>query len=332
MTKKRLTSYIVNLAIVIVIFLILQLLISNGIISRYYGRIVNLICINIILAVSLNLSTGFLGQLVLGHAGFMAVGAYFAAMITLNASEAGIGMFPVALIAGGIAAAIVGVIIGIPALRLQGDYLAIITLGFGEIIRVIFNNLPIFGGAKGLNGISSFTSFPWAYILAMLTIFVCYTLINSKNGRLIITIREDEIASTASGVNTTYIKLFAFVLSAFIAGIAGGLYAHQVGVISPDKFDFNYSIEILVMVVLGGMGSVTGSVIAAIVLTILPEALRSVADYRMLAYSAVLVIMMLFKPLGLLGQVELSLAGAGRAIKKRISRKKTQIPPETGEG
>ncbi len=331
MSKKRLSSYIINFVIVLAVFIVLQLLISNGVISRYYGRIINLICINTILAVSLNLSTGFLGQLVLGHAGFMAVGAYFAALITLNSGDSSAALFPVALIVGGIAAAIIGLLIGIPALRLQGDYLAIITLGFGEIIRVIFNNLPVFGGAKGLNGIASHTTFAWVYVLAIITILVCYTLIKSKNGRLIVTIREDEIASTASGVNTTYIKLFAFVLSAFFAGIAGALYAHQVGVISPDKFDFNYSIEILVMVVLGGMGSVTGSVIAAIVLTILPEALRSFSDYRMLLYSGVLVVMMLFKPLGLLGQVELSLSGAAKAIKRRFSRGKAQTPPAQEE-
>lgn len=314
MTKKRVISYGINIALVLLLYIVLQLLMNAGVINRYYSGIITMIGINIILAVSLNLATGFLGELVLGHAGFMSVGAYCAALITMNLGIDQTIAFPIALLCGGLLAAVIGFLIGIPALRLKGDYLAIITLGFGEIIRVIITNLGITGGAKGLSGIPLLTDFTWVFVMAVLTVFICFTLIRSKNGRQIITIREDEIASEASGVNTTYIKMFAFVVSAFFAGIAGGLYAHQIGILAADKFDFNYSIEILIMVVLGGMGSVTGSIIAAVVLTILPEALRNFADYRMLLYSALLIIMMLFKPLGLLGKVEFSLSGAKKGI------------------
>lgn len=314
--KKKLRTYLVNLAIVAVIYVILLLLIERGVINRYYSGIINMICINIMLAVSLNLATGFLGQLVLGHAGFMAVGAYTAALITLNAGiTGGVGFF-LSLLAGGVAAAIAGVIIGIPALRLRGDYLAIITLGFGEIIRVIINSMTITGGAGGLNGIPGLTTYSWAFLLMIVTVFVMCTFIRSKHGRAVISIREDEIAAEASGINTTYFKMFAFVLAAFFAGVAGGLYAHHIGSLLPAKFNFNYSIEILIMVVLGGMGSITGSIIAAVVLTILPEALREFASYRMLVYSILLIVMMLFRPKGLLGQTEFSIAGAGRWIKR----------------
>ena len=197
--------------------------------------------------------------------------------------------------------------IGIPALRMRGDYLAIITLGFGEIIRVVANALPITGGAMGLSGIPAYTNFTNAYWVMIISVFVIYAFIKSRHGRAVLSIREDEIAAEASGVRTTYYKMMAFVLAAFFAGIAGGLYAHQVGVLAPSKFDFNYSVEFLVMVVLGGMGSITGSIIAATVLTILPEALRGFSDYRMLLYSVVLIVMMLFRPTGLLGTYEFSL-------------------------
>jgi branched-chain amino acid transport system permease protein len=204
-------------------------------------------------------------------------------------------------------------LIGIPALRLRGDYLAIITLGFGEIIRVIANNLKITNGAMGLGGIESLSNrnnpsamFIYAYILAALVIFIMFTFGRSRHGRAVISIREDEIASESMGVNTTYYKLLAFVLAAFIAGMAGGLYAHQLGMIDPSKFDFNRSVEILIMVVLGGMGSITGSIISASVLTMLPEMLRGFSQYRMLVYSIILILVMLFKPSGLLGRYEIS--------------------------
>ena len=306
--NKTLISYAVNAGLVVLLYVVMMVLIKAGIINRYYEGIVRLICINIIMAVSLNLVCGFMGQLALGHAGFMSVGAYAAALFTMHCGLPEAVAFPLGLLVGGIVAAIVGFLIGIPALRMRGDYLAIITLGFGEIIRVVANALPITGGAKGLSGIPASTNFSWAYWVMILSVFVIFAFIKSRHGRAVISIREDEIAAEASGIRTTYYKMMAFVLAAFFAGIAGGLYAHHVGVLAPTKFDFNYSVEFLVMVVLGGMGSITGSIIAAIVLTILPEALRGFEDYRMLLYSLVLIVMMLFRPTGLLGTYEFSLS------------------------
>ena len=306
--NKTLISYAVNAGLVVLLYVVMMVLIKVGIINRYYEGIVRLICINIIMAVSLNLVCGFMGQLALGHAGFMSVGAYAAALFTMHCGLPEAVAFPLGLLVGGIVAAIVGFLIGIPALRMRGDYLAIITLGFGEIIRVVANALPITGGAKGLSGIPASTNFSWAYWVMILSVFVIFAFIKSRHGRAVISIREDEIAAEASGIRTTYYKMMAFVLAAFFAGIAGGLYAHHVGVLAPTKFDFNYSVEFLVMVVLGGMGSITGSIIAAIVLTILPEALRGFEDYRMLLYSLVLIVMMLFRPTGLLGTYEFSLS------------------------
>ena len=306
--NKTLISYAVNAGLVVLLYVVMMVLIKAGIINRYYEGIVRLICINIIMAVSLNLVCGFMGQLALGHAGFMSVGAYAAALFTMHCGLPEAVAFPLGLLVGGIVAAIVGFLIGIPALRMRGDYLAIITLGFGEIIRVVANALPITGGAKGLSGIPASTNFSWAYWVMILSVFVIFAFIKSRHGRAVLSIREDEIAAEASGIRTTYYKMMAFVLAAFFAGIAGGLYAHHVGVLSPTKFDFNYSVEFLVMVVLGGMGSITGSIIAAIVLTILPEALRGFEDYRMLLYSLVLIVMMLFRPTGLLGTYEFSLS------------------------
>lgn len=285
MTKKKGMSYIVTLAAVVVLYALLAVLIDTGVINRYYAGILTMVFINIILAVSLNLATGFLGQLVLGHAGFMSVGAYAAALFTMHSGLPTAISFPLALLLGGLVAAAFGVIIGIPALRLRGDYLAIITLGFGEIIRVLVLALPFTGGAAGLSGIPPLTTFTYVFIVAILTVAIICSFIRSRHGRAVIAIREDEIAAESSGINTTFYKLLAFIVAAFFAGVAGGLYAHHIGVLNPSKFDFNYSVEILIMVVLGGMGSITGSVIAAIALTILPEMLRGFAEYRMLLYS-----------------------------------------------
>lgn len=336
--KKKLVSYAINALLIVVIFIALSALIDTGVINRYYAGIVKLIFINIMLAVSLNLVTGILGQLVLGHAGFMSVGAYAAALFTMHSGLPTSGPFAVltllcALIIGGTLAAVLGFLIGVPALRLKGDYLAIITLGFGEIIRVIILNLPFAGGALGLKGIPGLTSFNLVFFVSVLTVYFIYAYLVSRHGRAILAIREDEIAAEAAGINTTRYKMIAFVMAAFFAGVAGGLYAHYIGVINPGKFDFNYSVEMLVMVVLGGMGSITGSVVAAIVLTILPQALLSFADYRMLLYSLLLIVMMLFRPGGILGRSELSIAGLGRWIKRTFLGKKDKGAgkPEEGE-
>jgi len=304
--KKIQGSYLLNLLFIAAVFTVLFILQKTGLINKFYLSILIMILINIVLTVSLNLATGFLGQLTLGHAGFMSVGAYASALFTMKSGLPTTISFPIALLLGGLVAALFGIIIGIPALRLKGDYLAIITLGFGEIIRVIILNVKFTGGAFGLTGIDTLTNLPYAYFVAVLTIAVMFLLIRSRHGRAIISIREDEIAAEASGINTTYYKMLAFTIAAFFAGVAGGLFAHLISVLDATKFGFAYSIDIMVMVVLGGMGSITGSVLAATVLTVLPELLRQFSTYRMLVYAILLILMMLFRPSGLFGRKELS--------------------------
>lgn len=266
-------------------------LMSAGIISNYWLGIIMIAGINIILASSLNLATGYLGQLTLGHAGFMSVGAYVSALCSIHLEMPFIG----SLLIGAVIAAIIGIIIGIPTLRLKGDYLCIITLAFNEIIRVIMVNLNITNGSKGLVGIPRNTNFTIVFFSATITVFVIYSIVKSRHGRAIVSIREDETASELTGIPTTYYKILAFAISAFFAGLAGGLYAHYISVISPKVFDYNKSVEILVIVVLGGMGNWKGSIIAAIVMTILPEYLRAFSQYRMLLYAIVLIAAMILK-------------------------------------
>ncbi len=307
-TKRSVSTplrYLINMAAIVGLYFLLTVIIGD---SNFYANQLTSCCIAVILAVSLNLTSGFLGQLPLGHAGFMAVGAYASAILMKSGifGASGFG-FAAALLCGGLLSAIIGIIVGMPALRLRGDYLAIITLGFGEIIRNIIINLEITGGAKGLKAIPRVTTFTWAFACAVITIFVIHTLINSSHGRAIISIRENEIAAASCGVNTTYYKTMAFTVAAFFAGIGGGLFAHNIGNLFPGGMGFNKSIEILVMVVLGGMGSIAGSVIAATVLTVLPSMLQSFAQYNMVIYSLLLVIVMIFKPSGLLGNYQFSL-------------------------
>ena len=305
--SKKMRAYILNFLAITAIFLVINLMIDAKLLSRSNRSMLMDVGIAIIMATSLNLTTGMLGQLALGHAGFMAIGAYTAALVTKHMAVDIALSFPLGLIAGGLMAAAFGIVIGVPALRLKGDYLAIITLGFGEIIRVIINNLPFTGGAMGLIGINRVTTFSYVYVVMVLIVISLFTLGRSRHGRAIISIRENEVAAESTGIPTTRYKIFAFTLAAFFAGIAGGLYAHKMGTLSPATFDFNKSIEYLVMVVLGGMGSLTGSIVAATVLTMLPEMLRFLADWRMLIYSIVLILMMLFRPKGLLGTLEFSL-------------------------
>ena len=305
--------YLINAALFAAFLIVMNHFISSGAIGNYYAGVISLIGINIILAVSLNVATGYLGQLPLGHAGFLAVGAYTSAII-MRAAEGSEIVFPFALLAGAVVAALFGLMIGIPALRLRGDYIAILTLGFGEIIRVVLLNIDsvlgfrLTNGAAGLNNIPRTTTFLWTFIFVGITCFTIHTLMKSRHGRAILSIRENEIASESCGINTTYYKTLAFVASAFFAGIAGGLYAGYIGFLSPSNFGFMKSIEILVMVVLGGMGSMFGSVLSATVLTALPEVLRAFEAYRMVAYSLVLVVVMIFKPSGLMGTYDFSLS------------------------
>jgi branched-chain amino acid transport system permease protein len=272
--------------------------------NRYYLGLAIDVGINVILAVSLNLINGHTGQFSLGHAGFMAVGGYTAASITLALSKhfsaaATPALFVVALIVGGLMAALVGLGVGIPSLRLKGDYLAIVTLGFGEIIRVVFQNMESVGAASGLKGIPAYTNLFWVWTTAAVTVFVIGSLVNSTYGRGFIAVHDDEVAAGAMGINPTRFKVTAFVIGAFFAGIAGGLYAHHKQFLSPTGFDFMKSIEIVVMVILGGMGRTVGVIIAAVLLTLLPEFLRGFADYRMIIYSLLIIILMMTRPQGL---------------------------------
>jgi len=283
----------------------LSLLVSLGAdrINPYVLFILYDIGINIILAVSLNLINGYTGQFSLGHAGFMAVGAYTAAVVTnqfgtLNPAASGAVFFG-ALLVGGLLAAVAGLLVGLPTLRLKGDYLAIVTLGFGEIIRVVFQNLDRVGGARGLSVMHGYTDLFWTFGLVAVTVYIVTSLVHSTYGRGFIAVRDDEVAAEAMGINTTKYKVTAFVVGAFFAGIAGGLYAHAKQFITPNGFNFMESIAIVVMVVLGGMGNTPGVILAAILLTVLPEILRPVAEYRMVIYSLLLIVLMLTRPQGL---------------------------------
>lgn len=287
----------VKLLLILVIYGCVMVVIDGQLVGRQMLSLIVPICINIILAVSLNLATGFLGELTLGHAGFMSIGAYTGALITLNANMPEPAALAVGLAAGGLMAALFGLIIGVPVLRLKGDYLAIVTLAFGEIIKSVINSLSITNGAQGLSGISTLTNyrhFTIVFILTVVTVVLISNLVRSRHGRVICSVRDNEIAAEATGVPVSKVKIMAFVISAFFAGIAGVIYAHNVGILKPTNFDYNKSIEILVIVVLGGMGSIRGSIIAAILITVLPEILRGADDLRMLLYSVVLIAMMLF--------------------------------------
>lgn len=308
--KETLKKDITNLIGISILFALLFILVQFKIIGSYFQGIVILACINIIMASSLNITTGFLGQIALGHAGFLAIGAYSSALISMALSTydmPDIMRFLIAVLSGGILSGISGFFVGIPALRLRGDYLAIITLGFGEIIRVVILNLKITGGGKSLMGIDNLSNIYVVFWITVFIVSILFTFVRSKYGRAIMSIREDDIAAEASGINNTYYKVLAFTIASFFAGIAGGIYAHYLTVLNASGYGFMKSTEYVVMVVLGGMGSLTGSIVAAIVLTILPEALRAFSEYRMLLYSIVLILVMIFKPSGLLGTHEFSL-------------------------
>ncbi len=324
--KKKLTkdnimgasTYIV----VIVAFLILQLMLNQGKLNSTTKGFLVPACAYIVLAVSLNLLVGICGELSLGHAGFMGIGAFTGIITTALLADAipnGTIRLIVALIVGGIMAGIMGFLIGIPVLRLRGDYLAIVTLAFGEIMKNIFGNLylgvdsnglhasigsdtlslaeggkMIVSGPRGATGITKLSTFAIGFVLILFTLFVVQNLINSKEGRAIKAVRDNRIAAESVGINVTGFRMKAFVVSAFLAGMAGALFAMNYGSINASKFNFNTSINILVFVVLGGMGNILGSIISATVLYILPEAMRGLQDYRMIIYAVVLILVMLF--------------------------------------
>jgi branched-chain amino acid transport system permease protein len=328
---------------------LVQLAVPTG---SYFEKILFDIGVNIILAVSLNIVNGFTGQFSIGHAGFMAVGAYASIVVTYyggygifgdvlrHDTMAGYGLYLGSIVVGGLVASIAGLGVGLPSLRLRGDYLAIVTLGFGEIIRVLLQATPgvlypsemkdvaprdrmfHLGGALGFSHGQSYNSLGWTYAAVAITLLVAYRLRESTHGRAFLSVRENDIAAEAVGVNTTRYKVNAFVLAAFFAGVAGALFAHQLGAGTasrPEEFNFMKSFEAVIMVVLGGMGSVTGATLAAIALTTLTELLRSVQDYRLIAYALLLIIVMIARPKGLLGTREIWQVVRGRRAAKKVA-------------
>lgn len=318
--NKTTRSNMITYFMVILAFVVVQIMLgTGGISSSLKGQLVP-ICAYIVMAISLNLTVGVLGELSLGHAGFMSVGAFsgilMAQCLSQNMENTTIILI-LSMMVGGVAAAIVGVLVGVPVLRLSGDYLAIVTLAFGEIIKGIVNNLYVgmdasglhfcmikntlemdggtllLNGPMGLTGIPRIATFTMGFILVMVCLFVIFNLVNSKSGRAVMALRDNKIAAQSVGINVTSYKLMAFVISAAMAGMAGVLFAANFSTVVASKFDINTSILVLVFVVLGGLGNMRGSIIAATVLTVLPEMLREFSEYRMLVYAIVLIVMML---------------------------------------
>lgn len=339
---KRIVGAVV---IILLLYVVYMMMSREGLfgfgIGAYPADILMLIFVNIILAVSLNLINGFTGQFSIGHAGFMAIGAYTSAYLTvyhgqawerslagsLGETVAGALVFLVAILVGAIAAAVMGLIVGIPSLRLRGDYLAIVTLGFAEIIRIVILNIDVVGGATGFS-VPGYSNFIWVGGFAVITIIIVRNIVRSDIGRALVSIREDELASEAMGINTTRYKVLAFVISSSLAGIAGVLFAHYKKFLHTNDFQFIRSFEIIIMIVLGGMGSITGSILGAIVITVLPELLRQLptinafgqtinfADLRLVIYALLLIAIMLTRPQGVLGQREFGINWLKRAQKR----------------
>lgn len=319
-TKNNLITY----GMVILAYIIVQILVATGHVSSLVQGLLVPFCTYVIVAIALNLTVGILGELSLGHAGFMCVGAFTSAVFSLAFKDALPGglRFFIAILIGAAAAALVGFLVGIPVLRLRGDYLAIVTLAFGEIIKNIINalylgvdsngihfsmkdamslnmepdGLMLIKGAQGVTGTPHDSNFTVGVILILVTFFIVLNFINSRTGRAVMSIRDNRIAAESVGINITKYKLIAFTVSASLAGVAGVLYAHNLSTLNalPKNFGYNMSIMILVFVVLGGIGNIRGSIIAAVLLTLLPEVLRGLSDYRMLIYAIVLIVMMIF--------------------------------------
>lgn len=299
MKKRFLSSNFMIVLALVLAYAVLAVLVYTGMTTRQLSGMIITVSCYVVLAVSLNLVVGMLGELSLGHAGFMSVGLYAGCLFSIATAETlplWIRMI-LSMLFGGIMAAIVGLAVGLPALRLKGDYLAIVTLACGEIIKNAITNFKFTGGALGLNTGSVYEKtpalLPFAVLLVLVTVIAVMNLKNSRHGRAIMAIRDNRIAAEAMGINVTYYKLLAFVVAAFFAGAAGVLYGHTLSNVNPSTFDYNMSIEILVIVVLGGMGNIGGSIVAAIVLQALPELLRGMADLRMLLYSVLLILIML---------------------------------------
>ena len=336
MSKKMKKNYLICLIAVAIGFLLLCLLFDTGILgkkSAYFNGLVVIGMFYTIIVCSLNLLTGYMGEFSLGHAGFMSIGAYASAIVTTLIQDQtelpGVVLYIIAILVGGIAAGIIGVLVGIPALRLSGDYLCIVTVAVAEIVRVVLSNfgIPAVTGTatfgKSFAGIQKVSDYHYVYITMVLCIVVMYCYIRSRYGRALIAIREDRIAAAASGINVTKTKVLTFTISAFFAGVSGAIYAHYITTLVPTYFNFSKSSEFLAIVILGGSGSLTGSIVAAPILSALPQLISYVvpafASYRMLIYAIILVVVMIFKPTGLFGGREFSLP----KLIDKITKKKT---------
>lgn len=323
---KLLLRSIPALILIMGIWTIAQILILVGVINNYYSGVLMTVMVFVILATSLNIATGFLGQLILGHAGFMGIGAYTGALFMMYMQtylQSELLLYLISIMVAFVVTGVIAFLIGTPALRLKGDYLGILTLGFGEIVRVTATNLiDITGGAGGLRGIPRIASFNMAYFTTVAIVLIIVLMMNSKYGRAMLSIREDEIASESVGIHLYRYKILGFVLAAGFAGVGGALYVFTKGFISPSSITFLQSVNIFVIVVLGGIGSVTGSIIAAIVLTWLPQLLLEFDSWRMLIYSTTLILMMLFRPQGLMGTKEFSLRTFSDKLEKAYYKPK----------
>ncbi len=326
-------SVLIGIVVIAALYVVNTMMSDTGFfgagIDTYYSRLLVFIAINIILATSLNLINGFTGQFSIGHAGFMAVGAYSSAYFTVTYGESikhALGGAPetvssgivllIAIVIGALIAATMGLIVGIPSLRLKGDYLAIVTLGFAEIIRIVILNIDAVGGATGYT-VGGYANFLWVGIFAVITVVVIHNIVKSDTGRALISIREDELAAEAMGVNTTRYKVTSFAIGSAFAGVAGVLFAHYNKFLSTNDFQFIKSFEIIIMIVIGGMGSMTGAILGAIIVTLLPELLRQLpdlqigattlkfADLRLVIFALILIITMIVRPQGILGTIEI---------------------------
>ncbi len=326
-------NYTTTAILIAVLYLILYIPIMNDPFSYTTQIYINLL-ISIVFAISLNIVVGIMGQLSLGHAGFIAIGAYTAAevskvMVSMALPE--VLQLIISTIIGGIVAAVFGALIAIPMLRLKGDYLAIITLAFGEIIKYVIQNIDFkfsimgtkmefLGGAAGLKNIPQIASFTSVFFIAIVSIVIMTMIMTSRHGRVILSIRENEIAAENIGININKVKIYGFALSSFFAGVGGSLLAHNLGILIPNDYGFLFSIQILVIVVFGGLGSITGSIISAVFLGVLNEILRDASQFRFLIYAIILILLMIFRPKGIFGTTEFTFSKL-KFLRKKINRK-----------
>ena len=311
--RARIDSSLAALAIAILAYGAIQVLISTRVLNPYWQQIMSMAGIMAISGLGLNLVYGYTGQFSLGHAAFFGIGAYTSAIITRLIGGHGPWLLPVGLVAGAVLAGVIALLMGLPILRLKSDYLGIATLGFGIIVKVLFDNsdalIPMMGGSRGMGGIPKLTTFAWVFGLALLAVVVLRNLVFSGIGRALVSVREDELAAEAVGINTTRYKTLGFVVGCMYAGVAGGLYAHLYTFLHPSNFDFLKSIDVLLIIVLGGLGSISGTLVAAFAWTFLLEGLRvllppSIQDWRWVIYPLLLIIFMLVRPGGIFGGAE----------------------------